>query len=236
MSDIIRVKRKLSTGLPLLSSLKLGEAALNIVDNTITYRKNNTELVTFYAGQNSGPKGDKGDKGDIGNDGVQGVQGERGLQGIQGIQGIQGEKGDKGDQGIQGIKGDAGERGIQGIQGLKGDKGDNGEQGIKGDDGYTPQKGIDYFDGTDAPSYTQLRLNTGRTAFYSKTLNIENSICTSNSIVDVFMQLKSDSENELELDNVGFSTISKNGSFDLIVSSPNNQKISGIFDLKYKIY
>jgi len=206
MADIIRVKRKLSTGLPLLSSLKLGEAALNIIDNTITYRKNSTELVTFYAGQITGPQGIQGDKGDTGN---QGIQGERGLQGVQGI---------------------------QGIQGVQGPKGDTGEQGIKGDDGYTPQKGIDYFDGTDAPTYTQLRLNTGYTAYHSKTINIENSNCNSNSIIDVFMNMKSDSENSIELDNVCLTAIPKSNSFDLIISSPNNQKISGIFDLKYKIY
>ena len=84
--------------------------------------------------------------------------------------------------------------------------------------------------------YTQLRLNTGFPAYISKTINIEDIRCNSNSIIDVFMDLKSDSENELEFDNVMFSTIAKTESFDLIISSTNNQKIGGKFDLKYKIY
>ena len=53
MANVIKIKRKTTTGLPSLAQIEVGEGVLNEIDNTITYRKSNNSLVTFSQGGGS---------------------------------------------------------------------------------------------------------------------------------------------------------------------------------------
>jgi hypothetical protein len=50
MANVIKIKRKTTTGLPSLAQIEVGEGVLNEVDNTITYRKSDNSLLTFSQG------------------------------------------------------------------------------------------------------------------------------------------------------------------------------------------
>lgn len=54
MANVIKIKRKTTTGLPSLAQIEVGEGVLNEVDNTITYRKSNNSLLTFSQGGGGG--------------------------------------------------------------------------------------------------------------------------------------------------------------------------------------
>jgi len=53
MSNIIKIKRKTTSGLPSLAQIEVGEGVLNEVDNTITYRKSDNSFLTFSQGGGS---------------------------------------------------------------------------------------------------------------------------------------------------------------------------------------
>ena len=47
MANVIRLKRKTTTGLPQLTDLQVGEACFNTVDETLTIKKDTSTLITF---------------------------------------------------------------------------------------------------------------------------------------------------------------------------------------------
>lgn len=83
---------------------------------------------------------------------------------------------------------------------------------------------------------TNITVNTGwPSKRYFKT-NVVNALITTNSSISVgFQKLLDTDDNSEESTNVKFSTIANNGSFDLIITSPNNLEFGGNFKLNYKI-
>lgn len=87
---------------------------------------------------------------------------------------------------------------------------------------------------TNNIGYNFIELNLGNTAKYRHQINVVDANITIASIIDIsFNYIDEKKDNDIELDFFVFKTISKNGSFDVIITSKN--KINKKINLKYKI-
>lgn len=82
-------------------------------------------------------------------------------------------------------------------------------------------------------SYISTVLAIGFPAVFTKKINISNTNCTINSVIDI--KWNEDSENSSELDQFIFYTISNNGSFDVIIQHKDKESFGGDLNIKYKI-
>ena len=76
-------------------------------------------------------------------------------------------------------------------------------------------------------------LSVGYPAVNYAVFNVPNILCTELSVIEIVWN--EDVENSTELDNINFTTISKVGSFDIIMTHNDNQFFGGVFNIKYKI-
>ena len=111
-------------------------------------------------------------------------------------------------------------------------------RGVKGD----PGDAFEYSDFTvqqlaalkgDSFTLSSTSIDTGITPSIYKKVNISNPSCTQSS--KIFIIWNEDNENSSEMDDVKFTTIPLNGSFDVIVTHLANQPIRGVFNINYSL-
>ena len=93
---------------------------------------------------------------------------------------------------------------------------------------------IDSSELSSGGSFTFIELNLGNKAKFRHQINVVDVNVTIASVIDInFNYIDEKKDNDIELDFFVFKTISKSGSFDVIITSKN--KINKKINLKYKI-
>jgi hypothetical protein len=110
MASLIKIKRSSIPGnVPEVTSLELGELAVNTYDGKLFFKKDDgTETIVTLTESGGGGGGGNGYTGSQGVQGYTGSAGADGSQGIQGIIGYTGSAGVDGSQGATGYTGSAG--------------------------------------------------------------------------------------------------------------------------------